>query len=230
MQRILKTIIVSLVIFATFFSSFASTNSLTEAQKDQLIQLGYPSSYRIYLNDWYNEIKKYDPFSYGSFSHFGMLCNFVSAMKYETDKENLPDFAAIARATYDEVSDVSASVMVYSLKGIWDSLTNRVLSPNFGNSYTDAALGLNSYTDWYNPGVINPLEDSSGDSVTREALLKAYTISFKKHRLGANPGYPHFKLTNLPNNYCYFYESNRPLQPNEIRRGAFIHSKVFITQ
>ncbi len=228
MKKIFTLVLLLSFIFTQSITQVsANTDSLTEKQKDILIELGYPSDYRAYLDSWYDEVCNYDSSEGGSFTKFGMLCNFVSNMKYTTDRNNLSDFAAIARAVYDEVSNVPARKMKYSMKGIWDSLTNRVLKYDY--EYIDAAGGLNSFTDWKNPGVIDPLRDASGDERTREVLLYSYVISFKKHQLGMSSSYPHFKLTNLPKNYCFFYESDRSLEDGELRRGAFIHSKNYIT-
>lgn len=121
------------------------------------------------------------------------------------------------------------------MNGIWDSLTNRVESgdPNW-STYFDAAsfAGLNSLNPnmggeyWANQPVTNPLVDACQTGQTAKAMLvKAYTTSFRKFGLGANPGGSNFRFTNLPSDYYYFVETESYNPNSQIKIGAFVHSR-----
>lgn len=212
----------------------ADSNYLTETQKKYLIKVGYPLEFKYQLDDWYHEIQQYDSFGYGFYTHYDMMCNFVYHMREATNPNNVSDFAKVARGVYDEISDVY-DTPIESMNGIWDSLTNRVESGYsvWSNYYKAASnYGLNSLNRnmneyWLSSSIRKPLVDAcKTGQKAKKALVRAYTISFRKFGYGANPRPTNFRFTNLKSGYFYFVERNRKLKDDEIKIGAFYHSKT----
>ncbi|MGI6124545.1 MAG: hypothetical protein ACOYIG_10260 [Acetivibrionales bacterium] len=209
--------------------SFAAP-TLTEIEKQQLINLGYPSAYKSYMQTWYNEFcSEVPPEKAGAYEPFSAFCNFVYNLRYASSPSSLHEFAVVARAVFDEVANESGQ-RVESMYGVWDCLTNRVANYNSTwSSYYEAAslYGLNSLnvnmpsTYWKSMNVTRPIESASFSKEARLALIKCWAISHDKHSLGAycSPD-PHYKFTSLPWNYKYF---NKTSGANRILIGVFYH-------
>lgn len=226
----ITVLMLSLVMILSAFSSFTFADSydvLTEDQKANLINLGYPSTYKGSMQKWYENIQDEigDPFAYGSFTHYGVMCNFVSSMKKTTDPSSLSDFEYVARGAFDEAANESGQ-RVESLEAVWDCLTNRVKGYNhIWSNYRIAGekWGLNSINPkysqyWKGQNVIRPLESASFSNEARITLIKSYMIAFNKFQQGANPPSPHYKLTDLPDEYTFF---NKEKLEHSIKKGAF---------
>ncbi|MGX8797792.1 hypothetical protein ACR6HW_17300 [Fusibacter sp. JL298sf-3] len=229
MKKITALILMTALLCTLFAgSAFASSyEQLTESQKTALIEAGYPSNYKGSMQKWYEVIQdELDPFSYGSFTHYGVFVNFVGSMQNTSDPNTLSDFEYVARAAFDEVANESGS-RITSLEGVWDCLTNRVANYNsVWSDYREAGekWGLNSinpnYSEyWKSINVRKPIESASFSLEARQALVKSYAIAFDKFQMGANPvSNPHYKLTSMPDNYTFFDKSKLT---NSIKYGVF---------
>lgn len=211
----------------------ASSDTLTDEQKQEVIEYGFPEDYPSSIQKFYDDfVELVDYPSYGSYtSAYDAFLIFVSNMKYESSASNVEDFSIVARGLYSEVSN-HYGTMNQEIYAIADCMTNRVESgKSYWSTYLEACQyqGMNCINPnyeseyWQGDPVKNPLEDAARTSEeAREALIIGYMIAWDKVGVMSTPS--DMKYWGLDSAYLYFDKAE--VDPDEDEQvGQFYFHK-----
>lgn len=241
-KKILPLVLLcTLVIGNAAATTHASAASLSQSQKEQCYDKGYPRGYRSNLDNFYEAFQDLggDSLPMGG-STFSEFLNFIDVVEDVSSSESDP-YSALTRAMFLEVSNFG-SKRIESIDGVADSLTNRLLVRD-GYDYFSAASraldGLNSskpVTYWHDI-MKQPIARACDNGMMGieslvHSYIRTYSLMYNEEYLWQyssddNPAeeYKHYnRFSNVPEGYIFFNETPGA---GRIKCGNFYFRKTY---